>query len=84
MIAKSAMGVPQAVESDRHLDVLGAVVSLLDPERPLQIVALLLLIAKLTIGDPQVVKSDRHLDVLRAVVSLVNPQRLLQKVVLLR
>eukprot|EP00971_Amphidinium_carterae_P319668 6353274-Amphidinium_carterae.1 len=62
MIAKIAIGVPQVVQSFRHLAVLQAVVSLVDPQRPLQIVALFLMIAKSSIGVPQAVKNGRHHD----------------------
>eukprot|EP00971_Amphidinium_carterae_P253072 5024421-Amphidinium_carterae.1 len=66
-ILQALVGHCEIAKSDRHLDVLLAIVSLLDLQRLLQKIAIFLMIAKVAIGVPQGVKIDRHLEVLVAV-----------------
>eukprot|EP00971_Amphidinium_carterae_P186087 3693848-Amphidinium_carterae.1 len=71
-------------QSPHHLDVLGAVVGLLNPQRSLQKGARLRLVTKLAIGVSQVLKNCRYFDVLEAVMGLHERERPLQSVARLR
>eukprot|EP00971_Amphidinium_carterae_P193271 3835581-Amphidinium_carterae.1 len=70
-----AIGTPQAVQSSRHLDVLGAP----SPED-----CAALMDCQDRYRHSQAVQSSRYLDELGAVVRLLDAQRLLQTVALLR
>eukprot|EP00971_Amphidinium_carterae_P075255 1487329-Amphidinium_carterae.1 len=75
-----AARVGQAVKNCPYFDVLGAIMVLHDPQRPLQSGERLrnTYRAKAVIGVPQVVKGSRHFDVISAVASLLELQHALQ------